>query len=148
LARRDLGIGELSRRTGVNVETIRYYERIGLLPPPPRTGGGHRSYAADHLERLGFVRRSRELGFTIDEIRALLGLARGGATCGEVRDLALAHPRDVRRRIRDLRRMERTLVTTAARCLGGTAPDCPIIEALRQTGGLGSAGGRDPVGQR
>ncbi len=73
------GIGALSTRTGVNIETIRYYEREGLLPHPPRTAGGHRSYSEDHLKRLTFIRRSRELGFSIAEIRGLLALVDGGS---------------------------------------------------------------------
>jgi MerR family mercuric resistance operon transcriptional regulator len=125
-----LSIGELSQRTGVNIETVRYYEKIKLLPPPPRTGGGHRAYADAHLRRLIFIRRSRELGFTLDEIRNLLGLVQGGYTCGEVRDAALAHLTNVRSKIADLRRMERTLAETAARCEGGTAPNCPIVDVL------------------
>lgn len=127
---RELTIGALSEGTGVNIETIRYYERIGLLPAPPRSQGGHRLYGGGHRKRLAFVRRARELGFTIDEIRNLLGLVEGGYTCGEVRDAALAHLKDVRSKIADLRRMERTLAETAARCEGGAAPECPIIEVL------------------
>lgn len=130
----EFSIGELSRRTAVNVETIRYYEKIRLLPPPPRTGGGHRLYLEAHLKRLIFIRRSRELGFTLDAIRNLLGLVEGGHTCGEVKDAALRHVKDVRSKIVDLRKMERTLSETAARCEGGTAPDCPILDALFATG--------------
>ena len=77
---RELTIGALSERSGVNIETIRYYERADLLPAPPRTQGGHRIYGGDSLKRLVFIRRSRELGFTLDEIRNLLGLMRGGHT--------------------------------------------------------------------
>ena len=77
MAEQAIQIGELSRRTGCNIETIRYYERIGLMPPPPRRGR-YRSYDGEHVGRLGFVRRARELGFTLDEVRALLGLAGGG----------------------------------------------------------------------
>ncbi|MBA3519433.1 MAG: helix-turn-helix domain-containing protein [Rhizobiales bacterium] len=130
MALREFSIGELSQRTGVNIETIRYYEKIRLLPPPPRTGGGHRVYPDAHLRRLVFIRRSRELGFTLDEIRNLLGLVEGGGACGEVRDAALAHLKNVRRKITDLRRMERTLAETAAQCEGGRAPECPIIDVL------------------
>ncbi|WP_354081605.1 helix-turn-helix domain-containing protein [Constrictibacter sp. MBR-5] len=130
MAKRDFGIGELSRRSGFNIETIRYYERIGLLSPPPRTEGGHRLYPDGHLKRLLFVRRSRELGFTLNEVRNLLGLVEDGCTCGEIQEAVLVHLKDVRRKIADLRRMERTLAETAARCEGGTAPECPIIEAL------------------
>lgn len=129
-SKQDLGIGELSRRCGVNIETIRYYEKIGLLPPPPRTEGGHRLYQDDHLKQLSFIRRSRELGFTLDEIRNLIGMVEGGYTCGEVKDAALAHLKDIRRKIADLRRMERILAVTADRCEGGAVPDCPVMDAL------------------
>jgi MerR family mercuric resistance operon transcriptional regulator len=126
----ELSIGALSRSGGVNIETIRYYEKIGLMPQPPRTGGGHRLYSADHRKRLVFIRRSRELGFAIEEIRNLLDLVGGGYTCGAVKDAALTHLKDIRRKIVDLRRMERTLAETVARCAGGTTPDCPIIDVL------------------
>ncbi|TAJ30528.1 helix-turn-helix domain-containing protein [Bosea sp. (in: a-proteobacteria)] len=123
-------IGELSRRTGCNIETIRYYERIGLMPAPPRRGR-YRSYGAADVGRLGFVRRARELGFTLDEVRALLGLAAGGeASCAEVRVLAAAHLGDVRARIADLRRMERVLADSVRACDAGQDPGCPLIDAL------------------
>ena len=125
-----LFIGALSRRTGVNIETIRYYERIGLLPPPRRTEGGHRLYSDEHFKRLIFIRRSRQLGFTLDEIRNLLCLVESGYTCEEVKDAALAHLKGIRRKITDLQRMERTLAETAACCEGGTIPECPIIDIL------------------
>ena len=124
-------IGELSRRTGCNIETIRYYERIGLMPAPPRRGR-YRSYGAADVGRLGFVRRARELGFTLDEVRALLGLAVGGhASCAEVRNLAASHLKDVRARIADLKRMERVLADSVRACDAGQDPGCPLIEALR-----------------
>jgi MerR family transcriptional regulator, mercuric resistance operon regulatory protein len=128
----DLAIGALSHRSGVHIETIRYYEKIGLLPAPPRTQGGHRVYRDPHLKRLAFIRRSRELGFTLAEIRTLLGLAEAGASCGEVKETALAHLGNIQRKIADLQRMESTLAETAARCEGGEAPDCPILEVLSQ----------------
>src|SRR5437660_12437993 len=89
----NISIGELSRRTGVNIETIRYYERIKMLPAPPRTASGRRVYGAAETRCLAFIRRSRELGFTLDEIRTLLALsAEGGqGTCAEVRELAAGH---------------------------------------------------------
>ena len=130
MALQEFSIGELSQRTGVNIETIRYYEKIRLLPPPPRTKGGHRVYPGAHLKRLLFIRRSRELGFTLDEIRNLLGLVEGGYTCREVQEAALAHLKNVRRKITDLRRMEWTLAETATQCKGGRAPDCPIVDVL------------------
>ncbi|MDO9431806.1 MAG: helix-turn-helix domain-containing protein [Phenylobacterium sp.] len=123
-------IGELSRRTGCNIETIRYYERIGLMPAPPRRGR-YRSYGADDVGRLGFVRRARELGFTLDEVRALLGLAGGGqASCADVRTLAASHLTDVRARIADLRRMERVLADSVRACDAEQDPGCPLIQSL------------------
>ena len=126
-----LTIGALSKRTGANIETIRFYERVGILPKPPRSAGGHRIYGQDLLMRLGFVRRSRELGFSLDEVRGLLQLVDGGHyTCAEVKAITLDHLGDVRRKIADLRRLERTLAEIAGKCRGGKVPDCPVIEAL------------------
>lgn len=124
--------GELSRLANVNIETIRYYERIGMLPAPPRTGGGRRVYGLAEVQALTFIRRSRELGFTLEKIRNLLGLAEGGHTCGEVKAAALSHLSSIRGKIADLRRMERTLAKTAALCEGGDAARCPVLEALSQ----------------
>ncbi len=124
-------IGALSKRTGVKIETIRYYERIGIMPNPPRTEGGHRVYGESHMKRLAFVRRGRELGFSLDEIRALLSLVDGGEfTCGEVKEMTVAHMEDIRRKIADLRRMEKVLREMASKCDGGDVPDCPILDAL------------------
>ena len=129
--RTNFGIGALSERSGVKVETVRYYEREGLLPSPPRTSGGHRSYDETHLKRLTFIRRSRELGFSMREIRDLLALVDGGSyTCGEVRALTMAHAKSVRQKIADLRRMEKMLVAISSQCEGGSIPECPIIDAL------------------
>jgi MerR family mercuric resistance operon transcriptional regulator len=125
-----LRIGALSRRTGCTVETIRYYERIGLLPRPRRRGS-YREYDDDGIAALAFIRRARDLGFTLDEVRALLLLARrGGAACAEARDVAATHLVDVRKRIADLRSMERALAAAVRRCDGGEQPACPLIEAL------------------
>ena len=132
-------IGRLSSLTGVKVETIRYYERVGLLRSPPRTEGGHRSYDDADVRKLAFVRRGRQLGFTLDEIRTLLDMVAGGRGCGEMRDLALDHAGDIRRKIDDLGRIERTLRDTAARCQGGNTPECPIIDEL-----FGEAGPMQP----
>lgn len=124
-------IGELSRRTGVNIETIRYYERIRMVPAPPRTEGGRRVYAAGHVQTLSFIRRGRELGFTIEEIRTLLAL--GGpekAACADVREIAAKHLEDIRAKIADLKKLERLLARTIDRCEGGTAPECPVLEIL------------------
>jgi len=128
---RALSIGEVSRLTGVNVETIRYYERIGVLPRPMRTAGGHRSYDAQEMKRLAFIKRSRELGFGLDEIRALLNLVDSGTySCGEVHEMAVNHLAAVRRKIADLKRIERVLKAMADQCGRGDVPECPIVEAL------------------
>jgi MerR family mercuric resistance operon transcriptional regulator len=131
LGAQHFAIGALSAKTGVNIETIRYYERIGLMPAPPRTEGRQRIYDAEHLRRLTFIRRSRELGFSLDQIRALLGLAgKHELTCAEVKGLAEQHIADVQLKIKDLKRLERILSDLAARCHGRRVPDCPILDAL------------------
>jgi MerR family transcriptional regulator, mercuric resistance operon regulatory protein len=131
LGAQHFAIGALSARTGVNIETIRYYERVGLMPTPPRTAGRQRVYDVQHLRRLTFIRRSRELGFSLDQIRALLGLAgKHALTCAEVKGLAEQHIGDIRLKIKDLKRLERTLCDLAARCHGKRVPECPILDAL------------------
>ena len=125
------GIGTLSKRTGVNIETIRYYEKQKLLPDPPRSEGGHRCYGEEHLKRLMFIRRSRQLGFSMEEIREMLILVDGGSyTCGEIRALTMEHAKSIREKIADLERMEATLLDISSRCKGGAIPDCPIIDVL------------------
>ena len=124
-------IGELSRRTGVKVETIRYYEKSGIMPDPPRSTGGYRIYRETHLNRLRFIRRCRQLGFSMGDIEGLLRLVdEHGYTCAEVRSLTLAHADTVGQKIRDLQRLEATLREIASRCTGEQVPDCPIIDAL------------------
>ncbi|MGQ0534026.1 MAG: MerR family transcriptional regulator [Caulobacteraceae bacterium] len=123
-------IGRLSAQTGVNVETVRYYERIGLLPKPPRSKGGRRLYDAAASRRLAFIRRARELGFSIDEIRALIVLSARNGRCADVYALTCKHLTDIRAKIADLKKLERTLAKTAERCARDASPDCPIIEAL------------------
>lgn len=122
---------ELARRTGANLETVRYYEKVGLLPPPPRTATGYRSYDGAHERRLRFVLRARELGFSLEEIRALLRLAdERDQPCAEASRLAVTHLADVRAKIADLKRMERVLKGVVAQCGDGTRPDCPLIDSL------------------
>ena len=126
-----LAIGELSRLTGVNIETIRYYEKSRILPAPPRTAGGHRVYGPRERRTLAFIRRGRELGFTLEEVRALLDLGGPGkVSCAEVREIAAHHLKDIRAKIRDLVKLERLLARTIARCSGRTVPDCPVIDIL------------------
>ena len=122
---------ELARRTGCNLETIRYYEKIGIMPDPPRTAAGYRTYTEEHVSRLRFIMRARELGFAIEDSRALLELIDSGAhTCAEVKDRTERHLRDVRARIADLQRMEEALVQTASRCSGDDVPECAMLETL------------------
>jgi MerR family mercuric resistance operon transcriptional regulator len=117
----------------VNIETIRYYERIGVMPAPPRTEGRQRVYDEAHLKRLTFIRRGRELGFTLDQIRDLLGLARDhDLTCTEVKAMTEEHVADIRRKMKDLKKLERVLTDLAAQCSGDAVPDCPILDALSQ----------------
>ncbi len=126
-----LPIGTLAKQTGCRVETVRFYENIGVMPPPARSSGGQRRYTINHLKRLNFVRRARALGFTLNEVRDLLRLVDGGDyTCAEVETVTLAHLGDVRRKITDLRKLERVLKDMAAQCGGGTVPDCPVVDAL------------------
>ena len=126
-----MAIGEISRRTGCNIQTIRYYEQIGLMPSPERRGR-FRRYGTEDVRRLVFVRRARELGFALDEVRALLKLSEtnDARACGEVREIGAAHLADIRKRIADLRGMERVLGSTIHQCDAGQQPSCPLIDAL------------------
>lgn len=122
---------QLARKTGCNLETIRYYETAGLLPAPPRSANGYRVYSVAHESRLRFVIRARDLGFSMEEIRSLLVLTDSGEqTCAEVMERAQAHRMRIRQRIAELRRMEQILTDTLTRCSGGEAPDCAILDAL------------------
>jgi MerR family mercuric resistance operon transcriptional regulator len=127
--------GALAALSGCNVETIRYYEQIGLLPAPPRSHGGHRLYGHDLVKRLNFVRRARELGFTLEEIRRLLRLVDGGNyTCAQIETMALEHARDIRQKIAHLNKLKSALETMASQCTGGEVPGCPIIDELFDSG--------------
>ena len=126
-----LSIGDLARRTGVHIETIRYFEKVGMLDTPDRTAGGHRVFDDGHLRTLKFIKRARELGFPPKEVRTLLDL--GGpaeACCDEVREIAVHHLEEVRSKIDDLTRLERHLTATVERCSGGHVPDCAVIDML------------------
>lgn len=126
-----LTIGRLAKAAKVNLETVRYYERIGIMPAPDRTSGGHRSYATTHVQRLSFIRRARELGFGLDDIRALIELAEPGhRTCAEVEPIAAAHLATVQAKVSDLVRLEAVLKDAVTQCAGGTAALCPVIEVL------------------
>jgi MerR family mercuric resistance operon transcriptional regulator len=126
-----LSIGGMAARTGCKVETIRYYEKIGLLAAAPRTRGGHRTYDLAACKRLHFILRARGLGFPLSTVRALLVLADGEErNCTEAGRIAEARLADVRRKIGDLATLEDTLARMVDHCRSGTTPDCPLIEAL------------------
>lgn len=128
---RPFSIGQLATTAGVNLETVRYYERIELMPPPARTAGGHRAYEEAHVRRLAFIRRGRELGFSIEQIRALLALSEPSrASCAEVREIARTHLGEVRAKLADLARLEAILSATIAQCSGDSAPPCPVLDML------------------
>jgi DNA-binding transcriptional MerR regulator len=127
----NLSIGALARATGTKVETVRYYERAGLLPAPARTAGNYRAYRRAHLDRLGFIRRARELGFSLDEVRELLRLSdRPDQPCEEVDRIARGHLAEVERKIAGLAALGDELRSLIGRCRRGTVAECRIIEAL------------------
>lgn len=124
-------IGELAARAGSNPETIRYYERIGLLPPPSRTDGNYRDYAQPHVDRLSFIRHARGLGFEIADIRSLLDLTEHPERdCGEVDRIASGHLHAVKRKIDQLEQLRNELQRMLTRCRGGQIADCRIIGTL------------------
>jgi MerR family mercuric resistance operon transcriptional regulator len=126
-------VGDLATRSGCRVETVRYYEKTGLMPDPPRTEGGHRIYSLEHLKRLIFIRRSRNLGFSIEQVKGLLRFVdEPDHTCGEVKGMAMVQARAVQEKIDDLKRLQKALDEMAARCKGGRyrIEDCPIVDAL------------------
>ena len=127
-------IGVLSERSGVNIETIRYYEKVDLLHKPVRSAAGYRLYQVDDVDRLSFIRRARDLGFSLDQIRRLLDLAdQKSRSCQKVHGIAADHLAEVRLKIADLRRMERVLADMVKSCAQGTMPTCPLLETLSQT---------------
>ena len=127
-----LTTGEVADQAGVNLQTVRYYERRGLIPEPPRSAGGFRQYGPDAVRRIRFVKRSQELGFSLDEVDELLALrADADGQAAEVRELALAKADDIAGKIRDLERMRASLDALAAACGGqGSTQDCSILHAL------------------
>lgn len=132
MPRDDLKIGDLGRATGTKVVTIRYYEKIGLLPAPDRSVGNYRTYDAAALERLRFIRRCRDLGFSLDQVRELLGLASDVARpCAEVDQITATHLADVERKIADLQALAQELRRISATCNGGgTISNCRILNAI------------------
>jgi MerR family mercuric resistance operon transcriptional regulator len=127
-----LTIGKVARSAGLAIDTVRYYEREGLLQKPARTPSGYRQYSSDAVKRLQFIRQAKELGFTLSEIRELLALkVAPGKSCADVRSRAEAKIANVEQRIEQLNRMKRALTKLAAACSGrGPTSECPILEAL------------------
>lgn len=124
-------IGQLGSATGTKVETIRYYEQIGLLPPPARSASNYRSYGHEHLQRLAFVRRARDLGFPLDQVRELLSLSDDkGRSCEAVDEIARAHLATVKRKVTDLGALGSELERLIGQCGHGVIGDCRIIEVL------------------
>lgn len=131
----NLPIGELSRRTGVKVPTIRFYEQIGLLPLPPRTEGNQRRYGKPEVERLNFIRHSRELGFEVEDIRELLEMtASPQASCHQADSIARNHLTEIDRRIASLTALRGELTRMVEECGHGRICDCRIIEVLADHG--------------
>lgn len=135
-----LTIGQLAKAAGVSAPTIRYYEEIGLLPPAHRSARGQRMYAGGDLERLSFIRRCRDFGFSIDQVRDLARLSISeNEDCSRVRDMARAHVADVRAKMAELLALEASLELLARRCetacAGGVGRDCIVFENFRSDGG-------------
>lgn len=126
--------GKLSEQSGCNAETIRYYERIGLLPDPPRSESGYRMYDEEHISRLRFIQRARELGFSAERVRDLLNLSDSPKqhTRAEVKDLTEAHIQEISEKIRDLQKLKKRLDAISSHCDGAmeSAKDCPILISL------------------
>jgi Cu(I)-responsive transcriptional regulator len=126
-----MNIGELARAADTKIETIRYYERIGLLPAPRRTTGNYRTYSAADVRRLTFTRRARNLGFSIEQVRTLLDLAdQKQQSCEAVDAIARAHLVEVKRKLADLSALRQELNSMIKQCRHGTIAECRIIEAL------------------
>lgn len=124
-------IGKLAIATGVNIETIRYYERAGLIAPPARTDGNYRTYSNSDIAQLRFVKRTRDLGFTLEQVRALLSISgERERDCGTVDAIAISHLAEVDRKIADLVALRRELADAVASCEGGTVAECRILEAF------------------
>jgi MerR family mercuric resistance operon transcriptional regulator len=129
-----LSIGGLSKLTGCNIETIRYYEKISLLPAPTRTEGGHRLYQESLQKRLMFICKARRLGFTLEDVRNLLKLTDGSYSCDDVKQVVLGHLGVVRNKIDELVRLESSLESMAAECTGGGLPKCEAVDSLFEMG--------------
>lgn len=135
-----LTIGQLARHCGVTVETIRFYEKQGLIDPPGRTPSGYRQYPPEDRKRLNFILKAKELGFSLKDIGDLLHLRDGDSACGDIRDLARSKISEIDQRITALQEMKTALCHLETQCAGSANRDCPIVNALEQS----SAWGTDP----
>lgn len=128
-----LTTGQLAKETGVNIETIRYYERRGLIPEPPRRVSGYREFTPKYIERIRFIKRAQALGFTLREISELLAVADGNPVCKDIRKFAEDKIKDIDTRVHDLQKIRMALNDLIKRCLGKKKiSECPIIESLSQ----------------
>lgn len=128
-----LSTGQLAKETGVNIETIRYYERRGLIPEPPRRKSGYRDFAPKYIERILFIKRAKALGFTLNEISELLVAADGKPAYKDIRKIAEVKVEDIETRMHDLQKMKKVLKDLINKCLGNRKEsECPIIESLTQ----------------
>lgn len=141
-----MNIGEAAKASGVTAKMIRYYEEIGLIPQPERTASGYRSYTAREVQMLRFVRRARDLGFSVDRITELLALWRDRArSSSEVKRLALAQVAGLRQKIAEMEAMAATLDHLAQACHGDDRPDCPILNDLQGGSITGQAAAKSPL---
>ena len=128
-----LTAGQLAIESSTNVETIRYFERIGLISRADRTINGHRRFDGSHVRQLNFIRRSREMGFSQDEVRSLLSLSTTGRqSCSDVKSIANTNLKIIRQKIAGLRSLEKLLAEVSSRCGTGKTPHCPVLEALQE----------------
>ncbi len=139
---------QLARKTGCNLETIRYYEKVGLLPAPQRSANGYRVYSPELVQRLQFILRARELGFSLEEVKALLGLdGLQPNACNEAHDIAKANLAMVRSKLSDLQEMEAILAGAVADCESRDFCGCPILNALSGTPFCGAVNQRENLGR-
>ena len=138
-AANQMTIGRLAEQSRVNLETLRYYERLGLLPRPPRSSSGYRLYPREAVERVRFIKQAQLLGFSLKEVAELLSLrVAPGTSCADVKQRADKKVADIQEKIRNLQRMKQALIKVSASCSGrGPSSECPILEALKgERGGL------------
>lgn len=127
-----LTIGQVAKQSGIGIETVRFYEREGLIQDPPRSASGYRLYPEEAVARIQFTRRAKELGFSLKEIKELLSLrVLPDTTCQDIKEKAERKLTDIEEKIRSLKRMKKALIQVSAACRGeGSVSDCPILEAL------------------